>query len=74
LIVLNPPRKGVQAQAMAELLEIGARRLIYVSCEPASLARDLVRLTDAGYRVTDIQPFDMFPQTAEVETVVGLER
>jgi 23S rRNA (uracil1939-C5)-methyltransferase len=74
LIVLNPPRKGVQAQAMAELLEIGARRLIYVSCEPASLVRDLVKLIDAGYRVADIQPFDMFPQTAEVETVVGLAR
>ena len=74
LIALNPPRKGVQPHAMAELLEIGARRIIYVSCEPTSLARDLDHLTQHGYRVSDVQPFDMFPQTAEVETVVRLER
>lgn len=74
LIVLNPPRKGVQAQAMTELLEIGAPRLIYVSCDPKSLARDLIKFTEHGYRITDVQPFDMFPQTEEVETVVRLER
>ncbi|HEX9453471.1 MAG TPA: 23S rRNA (uracil(1939)-C(5))-methyltransferase RlmD, partial [Candidatus Binatia bacterium] len=74
LIALNPPRKGVQAAAMAELLAIGASKLIYVSCEPQSLARDLDKLVQHGYRVTQIQPFDMFPQTAEVETVVFLEK
>ncbi len=74
LIVLNPPRKGVQKQAMTELLEIGARRIIYVSCEPTSLARDLDHLTRHGYHVSALQPFDMFPQTDEVETVVRLER
>jgi 23S rRNA (uracil1939-C5)-methyltransferase len=74
LIVLNPPRKGVQSEAMAHLSEIGAPRIIYVSCEPKSLARDLARLDQHGYRVTQNQPFDMFPQTEEVETVVKLER
>jgi 23S rRNA (uracil1939-C5)-methyltransferase len=74
LIVLNPPRKGVQAAAMAELLAIGAPKLIYVSCEPKSLARDLDKLGQIGYAVTQVQPFDMFPQTDEVETVVKLER
>ncbi len=74
LIVLNPPRKGVQAEAMSELLAIGARRIIYVSCEPTSLTRDLDKLTQDGYRVSNVQPFDMFPQTEEVETVVQLER
>lgn len=74
LIALNPPRKGVQAQAMTELLEIGAPRLIYVSCDPKSLARDLNKFTEHGYRITAVQPFDMFPQTDEVETVVRLER
>ena len=65
--------KGVQTAAMTELLEISARRMIYVSCEPKSLARDLNRLTEHGYRITDVQPFDMFPQTDEVETVIKLE-
>ncbi len=75
LIVLNPPRKGVQAQAMTELLEIaGAPQIIYVSCEVKSLARDLDKLTQHGYRVLDVQPFDMFPQTEEVEMVVKLEK
>jgi 23S rRNA (uracil1939-C5)-methyltransferase len=74
LIVLNPPRKGVQAQAMAELLQIAARRMIYVSCESKSLARDLDKLVQYGYRVRQAQPFDMFPQTEEVETVVRMER
>jgi 23S rRNA (uracil1939-C5)-methyltransferase len=48
--------------------------LLYVSCEPRSLARDLDRLLSANYRVVNIQPFDMFPQTEEVETVVLLSR
>jgi len=74
LIVVNPPRKGVQGQAMAELLQTGAPRIIYVSCAPASLARDLNLLTAEGYQITSVQPFDMFPQTEEVETVVRLER
>jgi len=53
-------------------LEVGPAKLIYVSCEPTSLARDLDRLYDANYRVEQIQPVDMFPQTKEVENVVSL--
>jgi 23S rRNA (uracil1939-C5)-methyltransferase len=74
LVVLNPPRKGVQAPAMTEILQIGAPQMIYVSCAPTSLTRDLNIFLDHGYRITSVQPFDMFPQTEEVETVVGLER
>jgi len=73
-IVLNPPRKGVQPEAMTELMQIGAPRIIYVSCAPPSLARDLNMLVQQDYRITSVQPFDMFPQTEEVETVVGLKR
>lgn len=72
LIALNPPRKGLQATALAAVLEVGAPKLIYVSCEPKSLARDLDRLSEANYRVVQIHPFDMFPQTEEVENVVLL--
>ncbi len=74
LITLNPPRKGVQPAALAELLEAGAPKLIYVSCEPKSLARDLDRLVEVNYRIAEIQPFDMFPQTEEVENVVLLAK
>ena len=74
LVILNPPRKGVQPDAMAALVSLQPPRIIYVSCEPMTLARDLDRFTGNGYRVVTMQPFDMFPQTAEVETVALLER
>jgi 23S rRNA (uracil-5-)-methyltransferase RumA len=74
LMVLNPPRKGIKAAALEAVLAAGAPRIIYVSCEPRSLARDLDRLVAANYRVEQIQPFDMFPQTEEVETLVLLRK
>jgi len=72
--VLNPPRKGLQPAALAALLQFNAPKVVYVSCEPRSLARDLDKLLTADYRVARIQPFDMFPQTEEVETAVLLTR
>jgi len=74
LMVLNPPRKGIKAAALEAVLAADATRIIYVSCEPRSLARDLDRLVAANYRVEQIQPFDMFPQTEEVETLVLLRK
>ena len=74
LMVLNPPRKGIKAAALEAVLAAGAPRIIYVSCESRSLARDLDRLVAANYRVEQIQPFDMFPQTEEVETLVLLRK
>jgi tRNA/tmRNA/rRNA uracil-C5-methylase (TrmA/RlmC/RlmD family) len=56
------------------MLAMNALKVIYVSCEPTSLARDLDRLHAHGYRVASVHPFDMFPQTEQVETVVLLER
>ncbi len=74
LIVLNPPRKGVQPQALAAVVELNAPKLIYVSCDPNSLARDFDRLVHGGYRIAQLSPFDMFPQTEQVETVALLVR
>ncbi len=74
LIVCNPPRKGLQPQALEAMLKVGAPKIIYVSCDPVTLARDLNRFSDEGYGLTGLQPFDMFPQTEEVETVARLER
>ncbi len=74
LVVVNPPRKGLQPDAMAALATLAPPRIIYVSCEPATLARDLDKFTAGGYRVAALQPFDMFPQTEQVETVALLGR
>src|SRR5262245_33820300 len=73
-IVLNPPRKGVQPAAMDAILDVKAPKIIYVSCEPTSLARDLDKLVAQGYRIARLQPLDMFPQTEQVENVVLLEK
>jgi 23S rRNA (uracil1939-C5)-methyltransferase len=72
LVVLNPPRAGVHADVADALVAAPARRLIYVSCNPATLARDLKRLAPA-YRLESVRSFDLFPQTAHVETVALLE-
>ena len=72
LIVLNPPRKGLQPAAMKPMVECGAPKLIYVSCEPTTLARDLDRLVNGGYRIERLALFDMFPQTEQVESAVLL--
>jgi 23S rRNA (uracil1939-C5)-methyltransferase len=74
LAVVNPPRKGLQPDAMAALLNLHPPRIIYVSCNPETLARDLDKFNESGYRVSALQPFDMFPQTDQVETVVLLVR
>jgi 23S rRNA (uracil1939-C5)-methyltransferase len=74
LIVLNPPRKGLQPAAMKPMVECGAPKLIYVSCEPTTLARDLDRLVNGGYRIERLALFDMFPQTEQVESVALLTK
>jgi 23S rRNA (uracil1939-C5)-methyltransferase len=74
VLVLNPPRKGVQPAAMERIQAMAVPRVIYVSCSPQTQARDLDRLIQGGYRLRSLQPFDMFPQTEEVETVALLER
>ena len=74
IIACNPPRKGLQPRALEAILAVRAPKIIYVSCDPVTLARDLGRLTKDGYQTTSLQPFDMFPQTKEVETVALLER
>ncbi len=71
--VLNPPRAGLHAAVPWRLLERPPGRLVYVSCDPAMLARDLKRLS-GGYRLAGLRCFDLFPQTAHVETVAELER
>jgi len=71
LLVLDPPRQGAAA-IIPELPALGADRLVYVSCDPATMARDLTALTQTGYQVFHLQPVDMFPQTHHLETVTLL--
>lgn len=71
VVVLDPPRTGA-GPVIPTLLKLRARTLVYVSCDHASLRRDLSALRDGGYRITDVQAFDMFPQTPHVETLVRL--
>ena len=72
VIYTNPPRTGMDARVTEAIATSGARRLAYVSCDPATLARDLARLA-ATHRVTGVMAFDQFPQTAHVECVATLE-
>ena len=73
LVVLNPPRSGVDERVTEVLQAVGPPRLIYVSCDPATLARDIGRLS-SSYEVVNVRAFDLFPQTAHVEVVVVLRR
>ncbi len=73
-IVLDPPRAGLGTEAAAVLARIGAARLVYVSCDPVTLARDLAVLTRDAYRIESVDLVDLFPQTFHLETVVKLAR
>lgn len=74
LIILDPPRDGIHPKALGKIIEYGVDRIVYVSCKPQSLARDLVPLQAAGYRVERICPVDMFPFTNNCETVALLSK
>ena len=73
-VIVDPPRAGLMPGALSALLQLAVRRLVYVSCNPKALGRDLVALQAGGYRVDSVVPVDHFPQTAHVETVVRLTR
>ena len=74
VIVVDPPRKGCNERLLRMIAEMGPDRVVYVSCNPATLARDLRYLCDEGFAVRDVQPVDMFPHTMHVECVVRLVR
>ncbi|HUZ97442.1 MAG TPA: 23S rRNA (uracil(1939)-C(5))-methyltransferase RlmD [Edaphobacter sp.] len=74
LVVMDPPRAGVGAEVCALLGRVQAKEIVYVSCDPVTLARDLKALVDFGYRINELHMVDMFPQTFHQETVVVLDR
>lgn len=74
LVLLDPPRAGLHPKAREALLKLGSPQIIYISCDPSTLARDLKSLCAAGYKLVDVHAFDMFPQTYHVECVVLMSR
>ena len=74
VITVDPPRKGLAPEVPVILAGMAPERIVYVSCDPATLARDVKRLGELGYRAVKVQGVDLFPRTAHVETVVLLER
>lgn len=73
-ILVDPPRTGISRDAMNAIAPHGARRVVYVSCDPPTLARDARRLIDSGYRLTSLKGFDLFPNTPHVEVLAVFER
>ena len=74
LIVLDPPRDGIHPKALQKIIDFGVNRIVYISCKPTSLTRDLELLQGRGYRVEKCVGVDMFPFTGNVETVVLLSK
>lgn len=73
-VVIDPPRKGCDESFLQQLFTFGPRTVVYVSCDPATQMRDLKGFLAAGYRLTAVQPFDLFPQTRHLECVITLVR
>ena len=74
VIVVDPPRKGLSADVIEAMVRMAPQRIVYVSCDPATLARDVRSLTQQGYALTHAEAVDLFPRCAHVETVCRLER
>ena len=74
LIVVDPPRDGIHPKALNKIIEFGVERMVYISCKPTSLARDLVVLQERGYRVEKGGAVDMFPGTGNCESIVLLSK
>ena len=74
VIITDPPRAGMQPKALATMIRLRPRRIVYVSCNPASLARDGKEICAHGYTLLSVQPVDMFPHTSHIESVACIER
>ena len=72
-VVVDPPRKGLDRTCIDTILQVGPKRVVYVSCDPATLARDLKIFAEGGYMPAAVQPFDLFPHTVHVESCVLLK-
>ena len=74
MIFMDPPREGSTPEFLASVARMAPKRVVYVSCNPVTLARDLVTLTKLGYKAEGFTPVDMFPHTEHIETVCALSK
>jgi 23S rRNA (uracil1939-C5)-methyltransferase len=74
LVMVDPPRAGLDSAALQLLIDLSARQIIYVSCNPATQAQNVEVLLQAGYRLKSIQPVDQFPHTIHIENIILLEK
>jgi 23S rRNA (uracil1939-C5)-methyltransferase len=74
LVVVDPPRSGLGESVVQSLVGLGAHRMTYISCDPATVSRDLAGLLSAGYRIEQLHLIDLFPQTYHLESVFHLTR
>ena len=74
VVIVDPPRKGCTPDTLSAIIRMNPENIVYVSCDPATLARDVRILADQGYEPKTVQPVDLFPQTTHVETVVLMSR
>src|SRR5262249_37837672 len=74
VLVVDPPRSGLSQKVVRRVIEAAPRRIVYVSCNPTTLAPNAAQLVEAGYRLSKVRPVEMFPQTPHIECVALLER
>ena len=74
VVLLDPPRQGLDREAVTNLIAMAPQKIVYISCDPATMARDLTCMCASGYSVTEVTPVDMFPQTHHIESVIVLEK
>jgi 23S rRNA (uracil1939-C5)-methyltransferase len=74
VLVVDPPRAGLSAKIVRRIIETAPRRIVYVSCNPTTLAPNAAQLVEAGWELKRVRPVDMFPQTPHIECVALLER
>ena len=73
-VVIDPPRKGCEKEVLESIVELNPERVVYVSCNPTTMSRDVKYLVDNGYKVKEVQPVDMFPHTSHVECIALIQR
>lgn len=74
VVVIDPPRKGCSEEFLEQLYNFGPERCVYMSCDPATQARDAEGIVAAGYKITSVQPYDLFPQTRHIESLIIFEK
>ena len=72
-LIIDPPRKGCDQHFLTQALEFAPNFIVYISCDPATQARDAKVLVEGGYSILDIQPFDLFPHTRHIESVMTMK-